>query len=351
MPEKFRPLLVAATLLLSATGSLAQPEPTFGTFKVDVVSLISEGKTEPGKSEYAADRLGYRYLFSTKAHRDAFQRSPAAYEVQLGGACGKMAELGGRGSTERYWVYKGKLFVFASDGCRTGFQQNPEGHIEVDDAKPTGTKAQADRGRKLIDLAAKWSGIDQLGKAGTISTIQESVLKQGSQTYDVRQTTLVGAKGDYFDLETYNGSGYGNRIENGKAFEIDPKGNIVEHVPTWKRAVERRRSRMLAHLLLSRRSRSFLAFEVGNAKGVSEVAVHVDGVASTLKIEEQTGKVLAQTVTGRNRFGILGPVEMTFSAYDTKEGVTYPVAWTARYGGQDSPIHGRQGMKLEVVLK
>ncbi|MBC8065160.1 MAG: hypothetical protein H7Y17_10045, partial [Chlorobia bacterium] len=289
--------------------------------------------------------------FASKSHRDAFTKNPTKFEVQLGGGCGKMAELAGRGSTERYWIYKGKLFIFASDGCRTGFQSNPEGHIEKDDPKIQTTPAESKRGRELLDKAAKWSGIDGLGKMGSVAFLQESVLKQGDQSYDVKGITRLSASGDYYDVTTYNGAGYANQIQKGKAIEINSKGVADVHVPTWKRALERQRARNLAYLLIARKYKGMTVKFDGAANGIASVVANIDGSTSTLWIEESTGKVISQINKGRNRLGIIGDVQREFTEYQIKDGVTMPVAWTATFNGQDSPIHDRNPMKLEIRKK
>lgn len=337
------PLIISASTIASGVG-----EPKFGTFKVDVVSLISDGKTELGKPEFSADRFGYRYLFSGKAHQQTFLKTPTKFEIQLGGACGKMAELVGRGSTDRYWVYKNKIYLFASDGCRTRFQENPEGHIEVDEHRLAATALEARKGRELLDKAAKWSGLDKIGKLGSVTYHQESELKQGTTTYAVRGTTRINSSGDYYEVTTYNGAGYANEISRGKAVEIDSKGVVDELVPTWKRALERQRARNLAYLLLNRASKNLTANFDGVANGIASVVVNLDGATSNLWIEEATGKVVSQTIKGRDRFGIIGEVQMEFTSYAKSNGVTLPVAWIGTYNGQDSPLHERKLMKLEV---
>lgn len=348
MPQIRTSLVCIAALAIAALGA-ASEKPLLGTFSVDVVSLITDGKSDPGKPEFTADRLRYRYLFSSKEHRDAFLKQPEKFEVQLGGACGKMAELGGRGSTQRYWVYKGKLYVFASDGCRTGFQSNPEGHIERDEPQVVADSKRRGEARGFLDKAAKWSGLAQVKKGASISALQESELKQGSHTYKVKGVTRVATSGDYYDVTTYDGTGYANQIAKGKAVEIDPKGVATEHVPTWKRALERQRARNLTYILLNRNSKAMTTKSEGVSDGVASVVVNIDGATSILWIEAATGKVISQTFKGRNRSGIIGDVQLDFSSYETKDGVTLPVEWSATYNGQDSPIHYRAKMKLAVA--
>src|SRR5262245_61503243 len=94
-------ILTGAFFLLAQVHFSAAEEPMFGTFTVDVVGLVRDHQEVSGSAALTANRFGYVYLFSQETNREAFLKDPEKYEVQLGGACGKMGELSGRGSTDR----------------------------------------------------------------------------------------------------------------------------------------------------------------------------------------------------------------------------------------------------------
>ncbi|MBV6458123.1 MAG: hypothetical protein HONBIEJF_01246 [Fimbriimonadaceae bacterium] len=85
---------------------------------LDPIDLVA-GKEVLGKQELSATYLRHEYRFSSKAHVDEFRRNPVKYAVQDGGACGKMGALTGKGSPDRFAVVRGKIYLFASDRCRS----------------------------------------------------------------------------------------------------------------------------------------------------------------------------------------------------------------------------------------
>jgi YHS domain-containing protein len=342
----FTPVSVA--LLTSLSLLVAADFPRFGTFEFDVVALIREKHETPGSKEIFADRFGYRYLFSSASHLAAFNKEPEKFEVQLGGACGKMGELSGRGSPGRHAVYRAKLFVFASDGCRASFQENPEGHIDRDDPLLSGDQESTRKGAKLLALAAQWSGIDSLKPSGGICTVYESTYQQGGKTLPLTMSTTVWTGGDYLARETYDGKGYGRQIKGGRASEIDPAGKMEDMVPTWARALERERGRYLPYILLARKGVSSSACWVRTENGIAEIMVQSDRVTSTVWMEEDTGKITAFESTGRGRGGILGKVKRNYTEYQKVEGIRLPVSWTATFDGEASSGHARKGLRLEI---
>lgn len=80
----------------------------------DVVAYF-EGKPQKGKSEYATDYLGVKYLFATPQHLALFKANPIKYEPQYGGWCAYA--MGNDGSKvevdpETFKILNGKLYLF-----------------------------------------------------------------------------------------------------------------------------------------------------------------------------------------------------------------------------------------------
>lgn len=91
---------------------------------LDPVELIA-GRQVPGREEFSTDYLRHHYRFSSAANREAFLTNTIKYAVQNGGACGKMGAMTGKGSPDRFAVVQGRIYLFASDGCRDGVVGNP----------------------------------------------------------------------------------------------------------------------------------------------------------------------------------------------------------------------------------
>lgn len=94
--------------------------------------LLCQGKEKPGLPSLALDRGGYRYLFASEADRGVFESDPERYEIQLKGACAFMAKSGappGSGDPDRYYVYQGRIYIFASENCRNSFKAAPDRYL------------------------------------------------------------------------------------------------------------------------------------------------------------------------------------------------------------------------------
>lgn len=97
--------------------------------------LLAKGEEVQGLASLAVERGGYRYYFASAADRQTFQSDPERYEIQLRGACAFMAESGappGSGDPDRFYVYKGHIYIFASENCRDSFKAAPDRYL----AKP-----------------------------------------------------------------------------------------------------------------------------------------------------------------------------------------------------------------------
>jgi YHS domain-containing protein len=82
----------------------------------DPVAYFKQGKAVKGKKEIGAVVFeGVNYLFSSAENKEAFKKTPAAYEPQYGGWCAYA--MGNDGSKvdidpETFKIVNGKLYVF-----------------------------------------------------------------------------------------------------------------------------------------------------------------------------------------------------------------------------------------------
>ena len=94
--------------------------------------VLAGGEEAAGKADLWADHAGYRYRFVSTATRQRFLADPDRYGIQLGGACAFMAGDGappGSGDPDRFLVHDGRIYIFATEGCRTGFRADPQRYI------------------------------------------------------------------------------------------------------------------------------------------------------------------------------------------------------------------------------
>ncbi len=81
----------------------------------DPVAYFKSSKAIKGNKNLSATYEGVIYYFSTKANKDAFIKSPSAYEPQYGGWCAyAMGSAGEKVSIdpETFKIVDGKLYVF-----------------------------------------------------------------------------------------------------------------------------------------------------------------------------------------------------------------------------------------------
>jgi YHS domain-containing protein len=118
-------ILVLTLLLFTGVGVFAQSESKrTATFNLeskvaiqgyDPVAYFKQGKATEGKKEMAVSHQGVTYYFSSAANKDAFLKTPSAYEPQYGGWCayamgykGKKVEI----NPETFKIVDGKLYLF-----------------------------------------------------------------------------------------------------------------------------------------------------------------------------------------------------------------------------------------------
>ena len=106
---------MAALVLVLACALQAPAEPLLGVFPLDPVRLVRDGVEEDGELELATVHALWEYRFVSETTRAEFLAHPAKYEIQLGGACGRMGALAGTGNPHLHAVHEGRLYLFASD--------------------------------------------------------------------------------------------------------------------------------------------------------------------------------------------------------------------------------------------
>ena len=119
--------LVGAVGMIAASAAAAQQGNALLSLKgLDPVMLV-KGKEVKGNPDISVTRAGFRYLFSTAENKAAFEKEPKKYEIQMGGSCPVVPSA--EGDPDRFYVYKERIYIFASDHCVESFKENPEQYI------------------------------------------------------------------------------------------------------------------------------------------------------------------------------------------------------------------------------
>lgn len=185
--------LARLSILCVSAFSLAQAIalPPERTLDVDVVELI-EGREVAGSTDFVIEHEGIEYRFASQKTKETFSKDPAKYAVADGGACGRMGPLAGLGDARRRSVHVGRVYFFASDGCRENFLKSPESYIESADEKIFGSHEQVLAGRATLDKVVAWSGgEDHLRELTAYRASAARKEMQGGKEWSITNETVI----------------------------------------------------------------------------------------------------------------------------------------------------------------
>lgn len=340
------------TLLVALASLAASPAEPRGTLPVDPIELV-QGREIPGAPDLSCEFEGYRYLFANAENKAAFEKAPEKYRIQWGGACGGMGPLSGAGSPDRYAVFEGKIWIFASDGCRQNFLSDPAAMIETDDPAPTGTDAEAAAGREVLQRAiAGMGGEKVLRSLRAISLHAErDVDNQGKPAKATRRLTIGFPEGVRRD-ETWAEYAWGDALRpGGTGFSYSSQGEIAL-APDQCKALEGIRERHVIVVLARSLEPECLVFDRGpetvGGRGVRQIEVHLRGRSTLLDIDDESERVLRMTSRARGVGAKVGVVERTFTSFATVDGLVVPTREVVRFNGQLSETLAREYVKVEV---
>lgn len=293
----------------------------------DPLTVIA-GKPLPGSDRHTATYGQWSYQFSSAANRAAFLKNPEASAVQFDGACMNMGPLTGRGNPENYTVHDGKLYFFASPGCKSTFLKNPPAFLDAADAPVKGTESA----KELLNKAAAAHG----GKA--LDAIQSL------NWYESKNFKQDGIDRPYLSGWAYHVGGY---MADFQSWEFDLWKNVISPKKSdwWSGKVTspnglheseaaflaRQFARHPIVLLRHRRDKGLQATVMppGSIRGQHNktvVRVSFRGATTDLVLDPFSHKVLGAKFKHRLARGNT-PVERTYLWQDV-DGATVPMGWT-----------------------
>lgn len=288
---------------------------------LDPVELVG-GKESPGQNKLTVEHGKFRYQFATEANKAAFEKEPAKYAVQFGGACGKMGPLSGGGNPERFWVHEKKIYLFASESCRTSFKAAPEKHIDKPDAVPTGTVAEVKSGKELVELAVKGFGAMAFDSLASYQETQTLLYPQKDKPHFEMTYVLTWAPGRYREENSYTGW---------KGFTVAaPKASFdTSGKDTWpieesvKAFFLRKLHRHPVIAIAAHGEKGFVAVAAGSGTAgetkVEYLTVGVHGATTTFALDA-AGRIVESK--HKNRAG--GEVVKRFADFRAVDGLTVP---------------------------
>ncbi|MFN0131950.1 MAG: YHS domain-containing protein [Phycisphaerales bacterium] len=294
---------------------------------VDAVELVN-GKEVEGAEDRFTDRHGFRYRFASAENKAAFDRDPERYEIQLGGACAKMGPLSGTGSTKLRSVHEGRVYVFASEGCKATFLKDPEARIDRPDARPTGTPEAIARGAALMDQMLKGLGgaarVDGLKSVTVDSTSREP---SGDKVYTHRRVLAIRFPDEVRRDEHWDDSYYGMVSSRAGAFFLGSAREAMHPVQRFK--LEREFFHLPLVIARNRGRADFVALGAGE-----RLTVWFAGVRTDLELEKETGRVRSALYRARGAAGALADVRLDYVGGREVDGVWFAERAEAQSGGK-----------------
>ena len=336
----------AVTILVSGCFvAAAAAERIVGALLVDPVELV-RGNEVPGKDDITAEHYRFRYVFADEKNKVEFERNPEKYEIQLGGACGRMGPLSGTGRTDIYAVHDSRIYIFASVSCKDTFLKDPQKVLDLPDAVPTGTAQAQAKGRALIETAvAAAGGAEKIDATKSYEWRQEYSERHSGKDYKVMKSLVIVYPDRVRKEEAWNESRYSHVQTSADGWSEDPETVVTLH-PQQQAAMRKEYlGRDPLGILKARNDPDFTAVHEkaatidhgGRVTPVEQVAVHWHGATSILSIDPSSGRILTQTFRGQGPRFSYGTVERIFDRFEDRDGVTLPTAILTRFEGQEVP--------------
>lgn len=299
--------------------------------------LLLQGKEVPGLADFSENHLRYTYRFSSKENQQAFRKDPLKFAVQNGGACGKMGELTGRGSPDRWYVAQGKIFIFASESCRDTFKSNESAYFLTPSPAPRSSEAERAAASQALAKFRSQNGAD--APRENVQWTVETKYQDGGKSKIWRSHAGFFSGKAFAQWEQWD-AGLSFFSATGSASAEGKVGDVAEMHPGERRELLAQIIRHPLSILLSR-SADPVKLE-GNKivmrSGNVVFRVVPDGVNRIGKVEF------------RDRFaGPIADVSLEFEDYRLVEGVTVPFAYRARVnGGKPGPAKVLATVQLEA---
>lgn len=332
---KFARLTGSIVLATVATIGWAQE----ADFELDVVRLLDSGAQVKGAADLISSFQGITYHFADPQSKQVFESNPARYAAMMAGGCGRMGSLSGRGRPDLFLVHDGKLFLFASEACRTTFQKNPDRFLERDDQAPKFTEEAMKRGRALLhDAVTTMGGAQRIDAIQAFEKSFSRKFESGGVEYDHLYQFLTDFQGRVRETNVYNNAAY-VRVLNGDD-SFFQEGDLVRKMyPAAQREMQRLANRDLLTLLKSREKPNFAAATEDEAETGQSIALAIafDGTVATLWLEPTTKLPMALEYRGRGPSAAFGKVRVDFDQYRHVDGVLLPHVTRQSFDGQPWP--------------
>jgi YHS domain-containing protein len=227
-----------------------------------------------------------------------------------------MGPASGLGAPERYRVYDGRIYLFASDECRSAFDANPAGYIDRIEPRPAAAPSGQQRAALLLDKALKAMGV--IAQAKDIAIVASLPPGAAGSVY-VREVTWSAVFPDRLRIER-NYEGWGkdaDAVSSSEGTYSSPDG-MVPHRPAQHAAVLESLRRHPVWLARQWKESGAVAWWAGLTRSgtasLDRVMIWLDGAVSELCIDP-AGRIIALSFRDRGPGGRIGWIEHRYSAF------------------------------------
>ena len=334
-----------------STAANATPERTL---PVDPV-LLQSGKVVAGERSIFVTYEGNTYIFANNVTRDQFNRDPARFAAQQGGACGRMGPLGGLGDARRYALQEGMLYFFASDECMKLFRAQPRRYMEPADELPAGTPEQQAAGLAALDRWIAWAGGKDAVKAAKVFTqVSTRRVLQGADSWDITETLEFAGPHTMRRMDTWQKVGgtakdnyqYETLVTPDTAVITSSNGRTTPLVDARRTAFERLMNRQPYAIMRARfrPEAGLLALKTGEGTlgdaRCDYIVTWFEGNATYLAIDKETGRLVQIGHPGRVEDASNASLTIDAVAYAGPEALRLPTQWVTSRNAEKDGIKG-----------
>ena len=314
--------LAMILVVVTSPGASSDDEsPILALGGLDPVALVA-GKEVAGAPGRSVTVGKYRYLFESDESRRIFETDRDSYRIQLAGSCARMGLLTGLGDPRRFTVHDKRIYLFASDACRSAFEKEPGRYLEATIKAPAGSPTDAMRGRELLTKAVEAiGGADRLRELERLTIETKHQYGSGTSVTEGEHTTTMIFPDSYRVEEDWGTSRYADATDGKRGMRYGRETFEME-VAEVEHLVRQCAQQPLMILRASITPSSGLAafargIEEHEGREVQLVEVWWQGAATVLGLDESHRVVFARvaeakqarTTQRETRFGDFRDVE------------------------------------------
>lgn len=296
--------------------------------------MLAEGEEVMGDMKFRVTRGPFQYIFASEKNKDAFEKDPQRYEIQLNGSCARMGAPTS-GNPDLFAVYQERIYIFGSTECQTLFKATPEKYLEVPaPPKEPPTDEMIKRGQQLFAKA-----VESFGGGSKLDQLVSFQTKD--QRGNDSKNTLLLVFPDKLRQETVRPTfTLVSVLTPAESFLV--VDNSPRPLPEANRvAIHKALHRELIVLFRFRNRSDFKAWAADKSRAgetqVEQVEIELGEFTTMLGIEPTTGRVLSQSYRGRGPGGLVGEIVINYSDFRPVDGMLLPFKTTATFDGESFP--------------